>query len=422
MGDNMLNMLIVDDEYLVRMGVRNTIDWENYGIEIIDEAEDGAMGLELALKYNPDIILTDIRMPYMDGLEFMSKIRESGIESSIIVLSGYDEFDYVRKAMHNGAYDYILKPIDNQQLIATVQKVAQRIKEDKSKKQYFSKLQEELSTIKRQFIRDLVLGNINDKEHVLEKIKFLDLPIDTDNISAIVIKIENVESLLNELTQSELGELKDEMLKNIANLLLLHTRFIGVVVDMSLDEWVILIHSKKVDDITEKAINDRCIELLNKVKKELPFIITIGIGSQCNEIIDIHDQYIKVKETVGDNALPNTSTVVKVGESLLGYRREVKEAICYINEYYGSDITIEALANKLFISSSYLMHIFKQEVGKTFNEYLIDVRIQKAKELLKDPRYKIYEVCQKVGYNDPKYFSQIFKKVVGISPSEFVRK
>src|SRR5689334_10325683 len=117
-------MLIVDDEYLVRKGISETIEWTEYGIKIIGEACDGEQGLEMAMDYMPDIILTDIHMPFMNGLEFMSKLRERGSNSNIIVLSGYEEFSYVRTALQYGVIDYLLKPIDNQQLIDTVQKVA----------------------------------------------------------------------------------------------------------------------------------------------------------------------------------------------------------------------------------------------------------------------------------------------------------
>ena len=97
-----IKILVVDDEYLVRLGIRETIDWEEHGFSIVGEAADGRKGLELALNKKPDIILTDIRMPFMDGLEFMHQIRSHGLNSKIVVLTGYAEFDYVKTAMDNG--------------------------------------------------------------------------------------------------------------------------------------------------------------------------------------------------------------------------------------------------------------------------------------------------------------------------------
>lgn len=99
-----IRILVIDDEYLVRLGIRETINWSEYGFSIIGEASDGRKGLQLALDWKPEIILTDIRMPFMDGLEFMNQIRKHGLNSKIVVLTGYAEFDYVKAAMDNGAY------------------------------------------------------------------------------------------------------------------------------------------------------------------------------------------------------------------------------------------------------------------------------------------------------------------------------
>ena len=120
--------------------------------------------------------------------------------------------------------------------------------------------------------------------------------------------------------------------------------------------------------------------------------------------------------------LPGVSSIAHIkGIDTTNYRREVRETIKYIQDNYSKDITVEMAAREQFISSSYLMHLFKDSIGKTFIECLTDYRIQVAKQLLKDPKYKIYEVSESVGYDDVKYFSQIFKKTTGITPSEYVK-
>src|SRR5690348_9698886 len=122
----MLTMMLIDDEYLVKLGIRETINWKEYNVEIVAEASNGKEGLELALKYSPEVILVDMRMPVMDGMEFMRQARENGLTANIIILSGHEEFNYAKVALQYGAEEYLLKPIENQELIDTVMKVARK--------------------------------------------------------------------------------------------------------------------------------------------------------------------------------------------------------------------------------------------------------------------------------------------------------
>lgn len=417
----MLSMLIVDDEHLVRLGLKSTVEWSNYGIEIIGEAADGEVGIEMAKKYNPDIILTDIRMPFMDGLEFMTKVRENGIESRIIVLSGYDEFTYVQTAIDNGASAYLLKPIDNQQLIETVQKVARKIKEETSTRQYYEKLKSELTGMKKQFIRELVSGSISDRDQIQEKIRFLDIPLDVDNNFVIVIRINQFNSFISGSPDEAVKVFRETVLQYIADLLILHSKFIGIVVDTSLEEWIVILHVNDKEDNINNILKSHCKKLTDEIEKKFKQTVSIGISNLCEKIENIHKTYLEVCSLLDNKFLPNSNYIVSTDNGIVSYRKEIKEAIIYMKDNYSRDVTVELVANELFISPSYLMHLFKAEVGKTFNDCLIDIRIEKAKELLRNSNYKIYEVCEFVGYSDSKYFSQIFKKVVGMSPSEYIK-
>lgn len=130
-----MSVLIVDDEYLVRLGLRTTIEWAKHGYILAGEAENGEEGLELALKLRPDIIVTDVSMPFMDGIEFMEQLRLQGMESKIIVLSGHDDFQYAKGAITYGASEYILKPIENSSFIAVVNEVAESIRKERLSEQ-----------------------------------------------------------------------------------------------------------------------------------------------------------------------------------------------------------------------------------------------------------------------------------------------
>lgn len=416
----MLTMLIIDDEYLVRMCIKKTIEWDKYGVEIIGEAGNGKLGLEMALKYHPDIIITDIRMPFLNGLEFMEKLRAGGLDSCVIVLSGFEEFDYVRTALNNGAFAYLLKPIDNQQLIDIVRKAAQKVKEERSTKQYFERLKKELSSIRKQFLFDLISGNIVNKDEINEKIKFLDIPIDIYNNIVIVIKINEWENNSHELQNEDTKHSIEAIQTHISQLLLLHSKFIGVVLEMSPVEQVVLLHMNSGKAEIIDIIKDRCLELAKRIKGELNLTVSIGISEPCISIEKICRAYSEAGRASEYELLSTSNNVAYIGDNdISGYRREVRDAIKYIKENYNKDISIDIVAKELFISSSHLMYLLKTETEKTFTECLTDYRMQIAKDLLENSNYKIYEISEMVGYKDFRYFSQIFKKATGSNPSDY---
>lgn len=414
----MLTMLIIDDEYLVRTCLKETIEWDKYGIQIIGEASNGQTGYELTLTYKPDIIITDVRMPFLNGLEFMKKIREQEIYSQIIVLSGFEEFDYVRTAMENGAYAYISKPIDNEQLIETVQKLAVKIKEERSTKQYYDRLKEELSSIRKQFVLDIILGKITDKDKIVEKINFLNIPIDINNNIIIVVKFDTNENIHNlQDTERKTNEI---IQRYISQLLLLHSEFIGVVIETSQIDQVIILHINNVNCDIISILKERCVELADRIKSDLGCTVSIGISNICNSIEKIYVAYNEACQATKYELLISSNNVAHFRDNdISAYRREIREAIKYIQENYHKDVNIETVSKILYVSPSYLMALFKNEVGKTFIECLTDYRIQKAKELLINSSYKIYEISEMVGYKDFRYFSQLFKKATSYSPKDY---
>ena len=146
----MFRLLIVDDEYYVRVGIKSAIDWSEIGVEVVGEAADGEEALEMALSSRPDIILTDVRMPFMDGLT--SKMPECGF----IVLSGHNEFEYARQAIRQGAFAYLLKPIDRQELKDTVFAAMKKMQDNRSAREYYEVLSGEYFELQQRFLQSLL--------------------------------------------------------------------------------------------------------------------------------------------------------------------------------------------------------------------------------------------------------------------------
>ena len=172
--------------------------------------------------------------------------------------------------------------------------------------------------------------------------------------------------------------------------------------------------------------NCKKLSTLLKSTKELNIsnlAFSIGISNPHQTIMEISRAFNEAVAAAGHKFLPGSNSVVAFADDgVADCHAEIKKAITYIRTHYAQNISVEIVAKELYISPSYLMHLFKAELGKTFNDALIDYRIEMAKELLKDHQCHIYEVCHKVGYNDTKYFSQLFKKITGVSPKEYLNK
>ena len=152
----MFRLLIVDDEYYVRVGIKSAIDWSEISVEVVGEAADGEEALEMALSSRPDIILTDVRMPFMDGLTLMERLRSKMPECGFIVLSGHNEFEYARQAIRQGAFAYLLKPIDRQELKDTVFAAMKKMQDNRSAREYYEVLSGEYFELQQRFLQSLL--------------------------------------------------------------------------------------------------------------------------------------------------------------------------------------------------------------------------------------------------------------------------
>jgi len=258
----MIDIVIVEDETYIRKGMVETTPWEELGCRVIGEAGDGFEGYELIKKMKPDIVITDVNMPVLDGIEMLRKL-DGVSHAEFIIISGYNDFAYAQQAIKLGVRDYLLKPIDDDDFYRTIKRV--------------------------------------------------------------IVNIEKTHT----------GERAQDQSR--------------------------LIHERK--------------EILTKEE-----------GFDTN-----HDSR----------------------------RKYVMKAMKWIEVHYCDNIGISDAASELKISESYLSRLFKSHMGFTFVDYLTDYRIREAVELLKDHHIKIYEVAERVGYNDPKYFGILFKKKIGVTPMTF---
>lgn len=524
----MLTIIVVDDEHLTHLGLKMAIDWEKYGFQIIGDAKTGEEGLELALKLRPDIIITDVCMPNMDGLEMISQLREHNLDPKIIVISAFDEFHYVKRALESKAIAYLLKPIKDAELINVLLEQKKIIEREKKMKSEIEDYHENLDILKEHFFIDLFNGKSIDEETLDKKVKAFDIP-ENKNFYIIKLGLDAYKELTKNNEADKLftlnKQLKEEINQAFSNTADFH---INLITDEKYCT-VVLFTTQNIQFVTEQC------RILNKAfGRNTQNTISIGISNSRYSLLEAQDAYVeatdalKFKSVMGHNSViqaaeitsdrqqsnltqseinsiitcikahkseetfmhlnelfrnlkNNNSSIDYVKELCvqlsvlayntssdgsdtqqneqlmyisseiheqetiqdvfewtknfiddilknliqseeLAYRKDVRLAINYIKNNFDKQITAEQVANELFISYHYLMHIFTRDVGKTFNEYLTDYRIEVAKDMLKNQNITVSKVSEMIGYKSPKYFGILFKKKTGLTPKEYAEQ
>lgn len=527
----MTKVLIVDDEYLVRRGIKETIDWHSYGFEIVGEAANGIEGYEKYIELKPDIIITDVRMKRATGLELIEKLKNTeGFDSEIVIISAYDDFEYVKKAMENSVSAYILKPIQETELISAMLRLKSEQKEKRERKNLMENMVQQLPVIKNTFLKGLFEGKYNDIDEIADKCGLYEIHIPSEEYTVVCLKLDNMMSIAEntkqlqedleetlaycsdlpnsldfesceisncymamllfyhddnyKLLQSSVSPLTDFLSTikeqfetatgrtisigysmghrgieeiNIAyeeaKRALAHKSFVGsnsiidyITVPKTMNS-ALVISNEDIEKILEavkendfpaaKKILDNFFE---KVKKN-PSIDIESLKDVVLEmsimILRLHFKNVEeINEMYGRKVVP--SNELKKLENIEGIEswtrdivRKMFETPAYddnksyvtlikekIQREYNQFLTAEGVAEEMHISPYYLMHLFKDEVGMTFNQYLTKVRIDKATEMIQSGNYKVYEIAEAIGYKDAAYFSYIYKKVTGHSPKK----
>lgn len=395
----MWRVLIADDEPKIRKGLRNSLNWEELDAEIVGEAEDGEIALEMVRNTKPDILLLDICMPFINGLQLIERLKEEYNDCIIIVITGHDEFSYAHNALRLRVFDYVLKPVSKDQLYSVVTKAVHEISTIRRQNKYLAWAQNQLAMnlniLRESFMNEWIENHISQIE-IYEQQKYFNIVL-SENSGMILIKpieshnvVEAKEwdrNLLFFAIQNVIEELIEDMKPN----LVFKDNKDNIIVIVAIDNISKWIELKNVfESYIEKYLENK-IKISQKVIE--------------NGIDDIPDVYSSLIEEISKES-NYTPMVIKAKE--------------YIeNNYYKEELSLEEVSNEIRVSPAYLSRVLKQETGASFIDYLTQVRIKVAIQLMSDPRMKIYEIAEKVGYNSQHYFSTAFKRVLGVSPVEF---
>jgi len=532
----MHKVLLVDDEKLTREAISQNVPWNDIDFTLIGTAENGKEAITLVEQEIPDLVLTDICMPVMDGIALSGYLHENHPEIKVIIISGYDDFEYAKQAIRFEVSNYILKPITSCELIEELEKVKVKIEQSLEKKREFKKIHDKFEksvpTLRNHFLTRLVEGNYskNDidvqmsqlnieltgtkqavvmlevgdcsaflKRYPAAKEELIEFAVaniaeeltagedhilfykNEENISHLIFA-ENSEETLRELVEGSCQRLIDAIWRYLNTRVtaligdsvkgpadwkrsyqsvldarehkflfegkeLIYGKDVGspkgnekLELNHRADKLVLMIKLNQIEDVrSEIGQIFRRFREAGKEKKELLVIIQnlifsvmIALDDHLSDSLrdDKSEFIIQLLESRHLSNIENRfrDFCIELSDDIAGKRENANQkqavrAMDYIERnYMNVDMSLNMVCEYLCVSTSYFSAIFKNATGETFIEALTRVRIERARDLLESSDMKNYEVALAVGYQDPHYFSSIFKKRVGMSPTEYVKQ
>lgn len=536
---NEIKVFLVEDEMVIRRGIKNSIDWEKEGYIFCGEASDGELAYPMIIKEKPDILITDIRMPFMDGLELCKLVKKELPNIKILILSGYDEFDYAKEAIRLGVTEYLLKPISSGKLLEALNGVSESIRREKEDKdlvrKYMEEMRENTEHEKQKFFEQMIAGNLSMAD-ALETGKKYEMNLSAGMYNLLLFRFtlgkENrksgellgeAEYAIEKLTErleyvfefqrgvegwafllmadneeqmservKELSKDLEEIMKNystiayfggigqpVARLRELEESFREAERALAARFTMELNRIISVEDIRMAQNVDTLDDIeitsfgeIEKTRTMLEKFLNNGAEDEIDEFVDVYinelpeenlksvlmrqyiimDAYIvmmsfceKIEGIEGEmqaqsEELKNSMKTIQTLEEIKNYIRMLLKKIIGVRDtisgrrysdiieiakdqirktYMSDEISLNTIAAEVGMSTSYFSSIFSKEMGKTFVEYLTEIRMDRAKELLMCSSMKTSEIGYEVGYKDPHYFSYIFKKTQNCTPKEF---
>ena len=502
-----MRVVIVEDEIRIREGIIKLLSKTNDEFCLVGEAENGKDGLQLLCELKPDIVITDIKMPLMDGLQMLDKMQEAGLNTKAIVLSAYSEFEYARKAMKLGVTEYLLKPITYHCFMLALENVKHQVEKDRQDKPA------QIGTIEQIFqflldgsleINEELISYLSNNYHIEKnqsfvvmctylgcnyqeiwektKTRFNHALSMYKNLSYCIIEAPYRNFLIIILYHySNSRDLERWMQYQILNKQFdkfaigwIEVNGIGALEqsvkllypymdwNIALDKEILISYPKITQIQTASCVYP--IELETEVKKAVcaydwdkvsqimidfqrSFLdgkiyipkeikecyvrflwVVVGIAKEVGcidtEKFDSKKLLEMIMNAQTKEELWNASNFMI---SLIRPERKqeetihliVKKVISIIHEFYKTGITLEEISMRLNMTPEYIGTLFHKEMGVTFSAYIKNIRISKAKELLCGTDLKLYEISERVGYNDPKYFSKVFKEITGQLPTDY---
>ena len=541
----MLKIFLAEDEVVVRETIKRMIPWEELGFELVGEAADGEMALPLLIRQQPDLLITDIKMPFMDGLTLARLAKKEIPGLKVVILSGYDDFNYAKQAIGIGVEDYLLKPITKNALIERLSEIRSRYEHEKTQKEYYEKFQREMQAYEKNSSRDFfeaLVGGSMDMMEVYKRAEKLGLDIVAEAYNVLIFTMNCDEDFSGQRDEYSSWEAESlELLENFfaghSSAMLFRSNIfsygvllkgqretieentracvdeirkilsrqdgrrewflaVGQSVDrlsqiqksyhtasrafsqrylydeniLYYDEMETMEHPggqaetednaylQKVDvnalnpailqkflsnglqEETENFVKDYFYAIGQEPMESLVFrnyvILNVrfsvisfikGLGCDTNEMESADTEEVlaesgKNMESAIAYAKKMISQAIEIRDQNSGNKNRsiLKTAVDFIDSHYmDEEISLNRVAHAANVSANHFSALFSQNMGQTFIEYLTSLRMNKAKELLRCTGMRSSEIAGEIGYKDAHYFSYLFKKTQGMTPSDY---
>ena len=541
----MLKIFLAEDEVVVRETIKRMIPWEELGFELVGEAADGEMALPLLIRQQPDLLITDIKMPFMDGLTLARLAKKEIPGLKVVILSGYDDFNYAKQAIGIGVEDYLLKPITKNALIERLSEIRSRYEHEKTQKEYYEKFQREMQAYEKNSSRDFfeaLVGGSMDMMEVYKRAEKLGLDIVAEAYNVLIFTMNCDEDFSGQRDEYSSWEAESlELLENFfaghSSAMLFRSNIFsyGVLLKGQREtieentracvdeirkilsrqdgrrEWFLAVgqsverlsqiqksyhtasrafsqrylydenilyydemetmehpggqaeiednaYLQKVDvnalnpailqkflsnglqEETENFVKDYFYAIGQEPMESLVFrnyvILNVrfsvisfikGLGCDTNEMESADTEEVlaesgKNMEIAITYAKKMISQAIEIRDQNSGNKNRsiLKTAVDFIDSHYmEEDISLNTVANVANVSANHFSALFSQNMGQTFIEYLTTLRMNKAKELLRCTGMRSSEIAGEIGYKDAHYFSYLFKKTQGMTPSDY---
>lgn len=394
----MYKILIADDEDIIRRGLAGMVG-QYAGLEVAALAEDGEAALEKAKQVEPDLMLVDINMPFMNGFEFIREAKKLLPDIEIVIVTGYDDFAFVKQALQLGVADYLLKPIMEEPLFKVLDEAVARLDKKAKSRKYMKWLTDQMEQNRPAMLNDFFRSWLRDDMDQLEI---------TDRMQYLNIRIPIPYSVT-----------------------ILHLRSDPRQIDRFADQDTdLLLYG--CENIAKEVLSPYGQTLVFRTEWNALVIISEVFPQQqweelARELTAPIEEYLRIKADLvryrGDNILEFPDVFEQAMQEYRARQRYsdvVANTISMIEKEYGnSGFSLQTVAGLLYVTPQYLSRIFHRETGGTFGAYLTGKRIKEAMRLLQNPDLKMYEISEKTGYNSQYYFSNSFKRALGISPAEY---
>lgn len=504
----MYNVLLVDDELLSLKAVTDYVDWNSMGIKVIGTAKNGKDALKKSIELRPDLIITDVKMPIMDGIEFAVQLRNIDKKVKLIFLTGYDDFSYAKSAIQLQASNYILKPFSISELCDTVMKVKKELElesiSDSSRKIYIEDRFRQLlnSNIYTEEINIIIneLSNAfgTDVENSKYNVLIINAKFPHHDTSALICALDDniifVKDLdwyiiildssvvskkfntIHELAAKIHITLVDN--KKASNILVFPDTFVLselYTIHLKISSSSDLLFYSTINSLVTYSETD--VSPSDKIAPNFEINITDALFSYNNQIAlnsvneffskllsikpskdkflnivfdlysNVWDEFSKNNTDINKITLTKNDFLLKMNNCssfeevseltieqitnislyLVSKQKDknqyiVDKVIKFIEANYKLQITLNDVANEVYLSPNYLRNIFKEKTGVTFLDYLTNFRMKKATDLLKNKSLKVHEISNLVSYENVSYFCSVFTKYYGVSPNEYRNK